>query len=128
MKLKYCEECGKDTPHSELASYYYFALQAYFREPKRIDIMIIDLTISAEALFSTGRAFKRNLKHRLSNLIARDEAQKIEIAKNIGSFYEYSARAPEGLKDLLHDLKVLKVYNELVPATLYKIPLLYFLR
>ncbi len=58
--------------------------------------MIIDLTISAEALFSTGIHFKKNLKHRLSTFIARDETETTEIAKKIGDLYDYRGAIVHG--------------------------------
>lgn len=76
--------------------YYYFAIQSYLREPKRIDEMIIDLSISAEALFSTGASFKKNLKHRLSSFLASNDSDRIEISKIIGDFYDYRGAIVHG--------------------------------
>ena len=76
--------------------YYYFAIQSYLREPKRIDEMIIDLSISAEALFSTGANFKKNLKHRLSYFLASNDSDRSEISKIIGDFYDYRGAIVHG--------------------------------
>jgi len=94
--------------------YYYYAIQSYFRKPKRMDEMILDLTIVAETLFSTGTNFKRNLKHRLSNFITGDEDQKLIIAKNIGYFYEYRSAIVHGIrkkkKITVNDIATVKNY------------------
>lgn len=75
--------------------YYYYALQSYHREPRRIDEVTIDLSIAAEALFSTGIYFTKNLKYRLSNFITQDQSEKAKIAKLISNFYDYRS-------DLMH--------------------------
>lgn len=90
--------------------YYYFAIQSYLREPKRIDEMIIDLSISAETLFSTGANFKKNLKHRLSHFLANNDSNRSEISKTIGNFYDYRGAIVHGrtkkkkisLKEIIH--------------------------
>lgn len=119
VKGRYCEllEDRQQILDSYLGlalRYYYYAIQSYFRKPKRFDEMIIDLTIAAETLFSTGTYFKRNLKHRLSKFLARDEDQKIEIAKNIGNFYEYRSAIVHGIrrkkKITLNDIATVKNY------------------
>jgi len=66
--------------------YYYYTARA--NNLQRIGELIINLSISAEALFSTGRDFKTNLKYRLSTFIADSEQERDEISQRIGDFYD----------------------------------------
>lgn len=66
--------------------YYYYTARA--NNLQRIAEVIINLSISAEALFSTGRDFKTNLKCRLSSFIADSEPERDEISQRIGDFYD----------------------------------------
>jgi hypothetical protein len=93
--------------------YYYFAIQAYYREPRRIDEILIDLAISAEALFSTGGRYAKNLRSRLSNFIANKETEEAEIAKNIGSFYRLRGAIVHGgrkKKVNFNDIRIAQSY------------------
>jgi len=77
--------------------YYYFALQSYYRN--RIDEMIIDLAITAEALFTKeSKNITRNLKCRLSSFIADNELERGEIVKKIDEFYSLRSAIVHGNK------------------------------
>jgi len=65
--------------------YYYYAVQADGK--RRYPEVVVDLAIAAEALFSTGRDHKKNLKRRLSSFIAEDALEREKIAERIGDFY-----------------------------------------
>lgn len=69
--------------------YYYYAVRSFTGTYKRVEETIIDLAISAEALFIQKKmGISKNLKQRLSNFIAIDESERIEIKKRIGEFYK----------------------------------------
>lgn len=77
--------------------YYYFALQSYDRG--RIDEMIIDLAITAEALFTKeDKNIVHNLKCRLSSFIAGNETERNEIMKRINEFYSLRSTIVHGNK------------------------------
>jgi len=90
--------------------YYYFALQANNRG--RIEEVVIDLAIAAEALFSTRKNFTKNLKRRLSSFIADDESERGEIAKRIGDFYHLRGTIVHGGKKRinLNDIGIVSIY------------------
>ena len=65
--------------------YYYYAVQADGK--RRYPEVVIDLAIAAEALFSTGADFTKNLKRRFSNFLAEDALEREQIAERMGDFY-----------------------------------------
>ena len=77
-------------------AYYYYAARASGR--RRLVEVVINLGIAAEALFSTGKDFGKNLKRRLSNFITDDEMERKEIAKKIGKFYRLRGLIVHGEK------------------------------
>lgn len=90
--------------------YYYFALQANSRG--HYDEVVINLSIAAEAMFSTGREFTSNLKRRLSVYIEDKKSDREGIAKKIGDFYQLRGVIAHGVtKDVpTAEVKVISVY------------------
>ncbi|MCS4538648.1 MAG: HEPN domain-containing protein [Thaumarchaeota archaeon] len=90
--------------------YYAAALQA--DSERRLSDVVIDLTIAAEALFSTGSNFTRNLKDRLSKFIEEDKEARAEIGKTIGNFLRVRGLIAHGnmTKIPLKDVRTFNLY------------------
>jgi len=90
--------------------YHFFALQAYNR--RHFDEVVLNLVIAAEALFSTGKSHKYNLKRRFSNFIANDETEIYEIEKTISNFYDLRSAIVNGGKKKItfNDVKIPSIY------------------
>jgi hypothetical protein len=74
----------------------YFSYALNSQQQRRFDEQVLFLSIAAEALFSTGRAFRRNLKNRLSTFIAKSEEEKQNITHCIEAFYDYRGAIVHG--------------------------------
>ncbi len=76
--------------------YFYYAAQADSR--RRFAEVVINLAISAEALFSKEPPITGNLKRRLSRFIADGELERERIAEKIGKFYRLRGAIVHGGK------------------------------
>jgi hypothetical protein len=97
--------------------YYYHAVQANTR--MQAAEVVIDLAIAAEALFSTGKYYKSNLKRRLSGFIEPDELKREEMARQIGKFYDLRGAIVHGGRKEI-PLADVRIAGEYIRKTLDK--------
>lgn len=129
LKKRFCEleEDRQEIINSYLGlvlRYYYFALQAYDREQKRIDEMIIDYAISLEAFIKERRDKSPEIIDKLSRFIAEYES-KSEVTKIMKNFYSlrndivHGNKKPITLEDLKATLIVKRYIKKAIDKALY---------
>lgn len=77
--------------------YYAYALQADYRgRPQRIDELIINLAIAAEALLNSGGSISATMQEVISKLNYKDSAN--DISQTIKAFYNLRSAVVHGRK------------------------------
>lgn len=80
--------------------YYYFGLQAYYREPKRIDEMVRNYATSLEAFLKERRDKSPQIIDKLSRFIANYEIKR-EITNKMKKFYDLRNNIVHGDKKII---------------------------